>query len=215
MADDPHPKVASADHEILDVIRRRWSPRAFDAAQDVSDAELRQLFEAARWAPSSANEQPWRFVVATSRRNPGAFAALLDTLEPRNQGWARHAAALVLVAIRLTFERNGAPNAMAWWDAGQAVGFLSLQATAMGLAMRQMAGFDVERARTACDVPSLFEPAIVMAIGYAGDPDRLEVEKHRAAELQPRERRPIDAFVFDGRWGEGFGRAPHDKLGAT
>ena len=71
--------------------------------------------------------------------------------------------------------------------------------------LRQMAGFDVEHARTACDVPSLFEPAIVMAIGHAGDPDRLEVEKHRAAELQPRERRPIDAFVFDGVWGAGFG----------
>jgi nitroreductase len=205
MADDPHPKVASADHEILDVIRHRWSPRAFDADADVGDAELRQLFEAARWAPSSANEQPWRFVVATSRRSPDAFASLLDALEPRNQAWARHAAALALVAIRLTFERNGAPNAMAWWDAGQAVGFLSLQATAMGLAIRQMAGFDVERARTACGVPSLFEPAIVMAIGRAGDPDRLEAEKHRAAERQPRERRPIDAFVFDGTWGTGFG----------
>jgi nitroreductase len=213
MSDAEHPKIAAADHEILDVIRHRWSPRAFDAAADVSDAELRQLFEAARWAPSSANEQPWRFVVATSRRNPRAFAALLDTLEPRNQAWARHAPAVVLVAIRLTFERNGAPNAMAWWDAGQAVGFLSLQATAMGLATRQMAGFDVERARTACDVPSLFEPAIVMAIGRAGDPDRLEVEKHRAAELQPRQRRPIDEFVFDGAWGTGFGSSPLDTLG--
>lgn len=202
MNDDEHPKVAAAEHEILDVIRHRWSPRAFDPAADVSDAELRSLFEAARWAPSSANEQPWRFVVATARRNPAAFAALLDTLESRNHAWARHVSALVLVAIRLTFERNGAPNAMAWWDAGQAVGFLSLQATSMGLATRQMAGFDVERARTACNVPAQFEPAIVLAIGRAGDPDHLEVEKHRAAERQPRERRPLEAFVFDGTWGK-------------
>jgi hypothetical protein len=84
------------------------------------------------------------------------------------------------------------------------VGFLTLQATAMGLSMRQMEGFDHERARTACNVPAAFEPAVVMAIGYAGDPDALPVETHRHAELQPRERRPIGEFVFGETWGRGF-----------
>ncbi|MEO8481715.1 MAG: nitroreductase family protein [Acidobacteriota bacterium] len=200
MSDPDHPKIASADHEILDVIRHRWSPRAFDAAGDVSDAELHRLFEAARWAPSSANEQPWRFVVASARRTPEAFAAMLDALNPKNQAWAKHAAALVLTAVRLTFERNGAPNTAAWYDAGQAVGFLSLQATADGLATRQMVGFDPERVRTASGMPTLFEPTVVIAIGRVGDPERLEVETHRNAELQPRQRRPIREFVFWGTW---------------
>src|SRR4051812_46404119 len=83
-----HPKVARTDHEILDVIRHRWSPRAFDATQDVSPADLRRLFEAARWAPSSGNEQPWRFVVVSRTRAPDAFARLIDALTPKNQAWA-------------------------------------------------------------------------------------------------------------------------------
>lgn len=202
MSGTGHPKIANADHDILDVIRHRWSPRAFDADTDVSDADLRRLFEAARWAPSSANEQPWRFVVASARRTPEAFAALLGSLTPKNQAWAKHASALVLTAVRLTFERHGTPNPAAWYDAGQAVGFLSLQATADGLATRQMVGFDVERARTACDIPPLFEPTVVIAIGRVGDPERLEVETHRNAELQPRQRRPMREFVFWGIWGE-------------
>jgi len=200
-----HPKVAETDHDILEVIRHRWSPRAFDAAGDASDAELQRLFEAARWAPSSANEQPWRFVVASARRNPVAFAAMLDALTPKNQAWAKHAAALVLTAVRLTFERNGAPNAMAWYDAGQAVGFLSLQATADGLATRQMRGFDADRARTACAVPPEFEPTVIIAIGRLGDPEALEVELHRSAEMQPRQRRPLREFVFVETWGSAFG----------
>jgi nitroreductase len=201
MSGSGHPKIANADHDILDVIRHRWSPRAFDATSDVGDAELQRLFEAARWAPSSANEQPWRFVVASARRTPEAFAALLDALTPKNQAWAKHASALVLAAVRLTFERNGAPNSAAWYDAGQAVGFLSLQATADGLATRQMLGFDVERMRAASAMPTLFEPTVVIAVGRVGDPERLEVETHRSAELQPRQRRPIREFVFWGTWG--------------
>jgi nitroreductase len=204
MTDVPHPKIADADHDILDVIRDRWSPRAFDADVDVGDADLARLFEAARWAPSSANEQPWRFVVTSARRQPEAFAALLASLTPRNGLWAKHAPALVLLAVRLTFERNDAPNRLAWYDAGQATGFLSLQATAMGLATRQMQGFDAAVARAACAVPDAFEPAVIVAVGRSGDPDRLEAETHRAAERQPRQRRPLQEFVFRGTWGRGF-----------
>ncbi len=202
MAD--HPKAAQADHEILDVIRHRWSPRAFDATRDVSRADLLRLFEAARWAPSSLNEQPWRFVACERRRSPEAFAALLGSLTGRNREWAEAAPVLVLVALRVTLEHNEAPNAHAWYDAGQAVGFLALQATAMGLSIRQMEGFDHDRAGDVCGVPAPFEPAVVMAIGYAGDPGTLSSERHRDAEMKPRIRRPISDFVFADRWGAQF-----------
>ncbi len=199
--DSPHPKVAQADHDVIDVIRHRWSPRAFDPNQDVTPAQLHSLFEAARWAPSSNNEQPWRFVFAHVRRSAEAHAAMLESVTPKNRAWAKHAPVLVLVAVRKTHERNGAPNTHAWYDAGQAVGFLSLQATASGLAVRQMQGFDAEAVRKACAVPDPFEPAVVMAVGAAGDPDALEIDFHRDAERQPRTRRPIGDFVFQATWG--------------
>jgi len=195
-----HPKIARPDHEILDVIRERWSPRAFDPSRPVARADLLRLFEAARWAPSSANEQPWRFVVADRRESPESFDALLGSLEGRNPVWAAQAPLLVLIAVRLTLERNDAVNAHAWYDAGQAVAFLTLQATSMGLSIRQMEGFDAARARAACRVPAPFQPGVVMAIGYAGDPALLEHERHRDAERQPRSRRAIAEFVFQGVW---------------
>ena len=151
MSDSPHPKIARADHDILDVIRNRWSPRAFNPLRDVSRADLERLFEAARWAPSSLNEQPWRFVVVDRARSPETFTALLESLTPRNRAWASAAPTLVLVAVRLKHEQLEIANSHAWYDAGQAVGFLTLQATAAGLSMRQMQGFDPEIARRVCD----------------------------------------------------------------
>ena len=199
-----HPKIANTDHDILDVIRHRWSPRAFDPLRDVPVADLRRLFEAARWAPSSMNEQPWRFLVASRHRSPETFAALVESLTGKNPLWASTAPAFVLTVVRLTTERDETVNAHAWYDTGQAVGFLVLQATGLGLSIRQMEGFDHERARRACNIPPPFEPAVLMAIGYAGDPETLPVERHREAERQPRSRRPIDQFVFEGTWGQAF-----------
>jgi nitroreductase len=196
-----HPKLARVDHDILDVIRQRWSPRAFDSARDVSRADLLRLFEAARWAPSSSNEQPWRFVVAHRRSAPTAFAALRDSLTGRNPVWAGAAPLLVLVTVSLTTEQPGATNELAWYDTGQAVGFLTLQATALGLSVRQMEGFDRERARAAAAVPAPFEPGVMMAVGYAGDPQTLALDRHRDAERAPRSRRAVQEFVFDGTWG--------------
>ena len=195
-----HPKHAASDHDILDVIRRRWSPRAFDADRDVMPADLRTMFEAARWAPSSFNEQPWRFVVANRRRTPEAFDALIRTLLPNNEGWARHAPVLILVAIRTMLNRTGGQNQHAWYDAGQAVGYLTLQATSLGLSIRQMEGFDRDAARAACAVPGDFDPIVVMAVGYTGDPGALVTERHRVAEVQPRERQPVSDFVFEAVW---------------
>jgi nitroreductase len=199
-----HPKTARPDHPILDVIRQRWSPRAFDPARAIARGDLLRLFEAARWAPSSGNEQPWRFVVADRAESTDAFDALAGSLTGRNPLWARAAPAIVLVALRATLERDQSANQHAWYDTGQAVAFLTLQATSLGLAVRQMEGFDRERARRACAVPAPFEPAILMAVGYPGDPDSLTYEKHRDAERTPRSRKPVAEFVFGGTWGREY-----------
>ncbi len=201
MASD-HPKTARTDHDVIDLITRRWSPRAFDSTRDVTRAELLRLFEAARWAPSGQNEQPWRFVVILRRESPAAFEALLAALLPKNRSWAEAAPVLVLLAVDEA--RKYGPSAGAWYDAGQAVAFLTLQATAMALSVRQMEGFSADAAREACHVPATFTPAVIMAIGHAGDPDALPHESHRVAERQPRTRRALSEFVFDTEWGKSF-----------
>ena len=200
-----HPKHASPAHEILDVIRRSWSPRAFDPARDVARTDLRALFEAARWAPSSFNEQPWRFLVASRRHTADAFAALLATMDPMNREWAQHAPVLVLAAASTRLTRTGGVNQSAWYDAGQAVGFLTLQATEIGLAVRQLEGFSRDAARQACRMPPDFDPVVMMAIGYTGDPDLLSTDRHRAAERQPRTRRLAEESVFEAAWGRTLG----------
>jgi nitroreductase len=196
-----HPKHATSDHDILDLIRQRWSPRAFDPSRHVAESDLRSMFEAARWAPSSYNEQPWRFVVADRQKTPEAFRALHAALLENNRSWAGQAPVLVLVATATQLTRFSAANRHAWYDAGQAIAFLSLQATHLGLGVRQMEGFDRDEARKALAVPADFDPVIVMAIGYLGDSSALEIERHRLAEQQPRERRSIGQFVYSGTWG--------------
>jgi len=199
-----HPKHAAADHEVLALIRERWSPRAFDADRTVSFDELWRLFEAARWAPSSMNEQPWRFVVAHREQAPATHQKILSCLSAGNQSWATTAPVLILVAVHLVAERTGETNRHAYYDAGQAVAYLTLQAQSQGLGIRQMEGFNHAIAREACQVPDAFEPAVVMAVGYPGSPESLVSDKHRAAEVAPRARRKASAFVFDGTWDKAF-----------
>ena len=199
-----HPKHAAADHEVLALIRERWSPRAFDASRGVSFDDLWRLFEAARWAPSSLNEQPWRFVLAHREHSPEAYQKLFSSLGRSNQSWAGTAPALILTAVQLVVEQTGETNAHAYYDAGQAVAYLTLQAQSQGLGIRQMEGFDHAIAREVCQVPIGFEPAVVMAVGYPGSPEALASDKHRAAEVAPRRRRKASDFVFDGTWGKGL-----------
>lgn len=192
-----HPKIAKTDHEVLAVIRERWSPRAYDLSRPVSPDAMQQMFEAARWAPSSMDEQPWQFIVADRFTNPEAFAAVLSAATGSNQSWAQYAPVLVLAAAKTDHTRLAQPNPFAWYDTAQAVMLLTLQATSMGLGLRQMAGFDRERARIACGVEPPYEPVVLMALGYPGSPEQLPNERHRTAETQPRSRRPIKEFV---RW---------------
>jgi nitroreductase len=197
-----HPKIAEADHDVHELIRQRWSPRAFDSARVVPRGEILRLFEAARWAPSSRNEQPWRFIMVPRDAESQAWRDLVAALHASNQVWAPSAPVLIVGVVRLTLERNETPNPHAWYDMGQAVGMLTLQATAQGLSLRQMEGFDHDKAREACGIPEGFDPIVVIAMVYAGDPESLTNERHRDAERQPRKRKSISDFVYENQFGQ-------------
>ncbi len=190
-------KPAETQLPIHDLLQRRWSPRAFSERMVESDT-LRSLFEAARWAPSSNNEQPWHFIVGT-RDDPSGYDRLFACLKEGNKKWAFRAPVLMLSVARLNFEDEGTPNRHAWHDTGMAAISLSLQATALGLIAHQMAGFDVDKARADLGIPAGFEPVAMIAVGYPGDPAILD-ERLRQRELAPRERKPIREFVSQGQW---------------
>jgi nitroreductase len=190
-------KPADSGVPIHDLIRRRWSPRAF-ADRMVEREKLHSLFEAARWAASSYNEQPWRFIVCT-KDNPADHERFVRCLADGNIPWARHAPVLALSVARTRFTHNDRPNRHALHDVGLAVGNLLLQATALGLAVHQMAGYDAAKARAAFGIPDDYEPVAAIAMGYQGDPDRLPPPL-RDRETAPRTRKPLDEIVFGGRW---------------
>lgn len=190
-------KPAETQFPIHDLLHRRWSPRAFSERMVESDM-LRSLFEAARWAPSSNNEQPWHFIVGT-RDDPAGYDRLFSCLKEGNKKWAFRAPVLMLSVARLNFEDEGTPNRHAWHDTGMAALSLSLQATALGLIAHQMAGFDVDKARADLGIPAGFEPVAMIAVGYPGDPAILD-ERLRQRELAPRERKSAREIVAIGRW---------------
>lgn len=189
---------ATTDHPIHELLATRYSPYGF-SDRAVPAADLRALFEAARWAPSCFNEQPWRYIVAT-RDRATEFARVLACLVEGNQGWARRAGVLALGLVSLRFERNGKPNDSARHDLGIASAQLTLEATARGLHVHQMRGILPERAREEFSIPDGFEAVTGLAIGYAADPASLD-EKLRARDTAPRERRPQRSFVFAGTFG--------------
>lgn len=191
-------KPAPTGHPIHALLRDRWSPRAF-SDKPVDAKVLASLFEAARWAASSSNEQPWTYFVAT-KDNPEEFAKMLSVLVEFNAGWAKQAPVLVLAVARMNFHKNGTPNRNAFYDTGAASALLSVEATAQGLAVHQMAGFDHSKAKQAFEIPDDCEPIAAMAIGYSGDPESLP-GKLRDREVAPRTRKPLTEFVMSGRWG--------------
>ena len=191
-------KPADAQYPIHDLIKRRWSPRAF-SDRPIERDTLRSLLEAARWAPSSNNEQPWNFLVAT-KDDQAEHSRLLSCLVEGNSLWAQHAPVLMVSVARMSFEDDGKPNRHAFHDVGQAVADLTVQATALGLAVHQMAGFHPDKVRELYGVPKEFEPVAAIALGYPGDPQSLP-DKLRTRELAPRERKHIAEFVFTGQWG--------------
>lgn len=185
---------------LTPLLQDRWSPRAFDVGHTLDDASLALLLEAARWAPSSGNSQPWSFVVG--RRGDDTFDGFLEHLSRGNKAWAGSASAL-LVAIRQT--ESGPDHELPWagysqYDLGQAAAHLSVQAHALGLHAHQFAGFDHDAVASRFEVPGHWSVTTGIAVGRLGDPADLD-DATREKELRPRTRRPIDEFVFTGAWG--------------
>jgi nitroreductase len=188
-------ETAAPIHELL---ASRWSPRAFDP-RPVEPEKLRSLFEAARWAASSYNEQPWHFLVAT-KDDPENFQRVLECFVEFNQSWAKNGPVVALSVASLKFQRNAEPNRHAFHDVGAAAANLALQATALELQIHQMAGILPEKARTIFGIPEGYEAVAGIALGYPGDPATLP-DPLQQRELAPRERKRLDSFIFTGRWG--------------
>ena len=185
-------KQAPAAAGIPELLRKRWSPRAF-ADREIAADDLEKLFVAASWAASSFNEQPWRFLVG--RRGDGTYKKIFDALMEFNQLWAKSAPVLVLAVGKKTFSHNSSPNKYGLHDTGAATAYLVLQATALGLHAHSMAGFDQEKARNSFAIPADYDIGAVTAVGYLGDPYTLP-EQMRKGELAPRSRKAVAEFVF-------------------
>jgi nitroreductase len=192
-------KLAVTTFPIHDLIRRRWSPRAF-ADRPVEPGRLGSLLEAARWAASSYNEQPWAFIVAT-REQTVEHNRLLECLVEFNRGWANAAPVLLLAVAHLNLAKSGQPNTHAVHDVGQALANLALQAVADGLMVHQMAGILPDKAQAKFAIPDGWKAVTGAAIGYPGSVDSLP-EGLRERELSARQRKPLDEFVFAGQWGQ-------------
>lgn len=195
----PASKIAQPDHDILDLFRKRWSPRAF-ASRPVEPEKIQRMLEAARWTMSSYNEQTWRYVVAT-KADGEAYDRLLQCLKEYNRTWAQNAPVLLMSFVRTTFTKNDTPNRCAPHDVGAASAALTFQATAMGLYVHQMAGILPDVARETYDVPGTFEPMAGLAVGYLGSLDMLP-DSIQEGETTRRTRKPLSAFVFGETWNE-------------
>lgn len=178
---------------ILNLIHNRYSPRAF-SEQMVSTEQLDLLFEAGRWAPSSRNEQPWRFFYAT-KENIEHFNAYFSILNAWNQKWAQSAPVIIAAVAKLNSDHNNMPNSHALYDVGQAVAYLTLQATDMGLYVHQMGGFYPDKAKEVLNLPDGFAAITMLVVGYKGSPDRIP-EEYQKTENKKSERLPLNSLVF-------------------
>ncbi|CAN1210356.1 nitroreductase family protein [Tumidithrix helvetica PCC 7403] len=191
--------LVEAEYTVHDLIRGRWSPRAF-SNRTVERDKLLILLEASRWAASSYNEQPWGFMIATQDQ-PAEYAHLLSCLVEFNQSWAQSAPVLMLSVAKRCFDNNGKENRHAFHDVGAATSNLATQAIALDLFVHQMAGFDVDKARSLFGIPEAWEPVAAIAIGYLGDPQTLPAAL-RDKELETRTRKPLTDMVFTGKWSQ-------------
>lgn len=189
-------QVRKADYPIEPLFIRRWSPRAM-SGEALTDEEINRCFEAARWAPSTYNEQEWRFLYA--RRDTPHWQSFFDLLMDANKAWCKNAAVLCVVIARKTFTRNGKPNPVHVFDAGSAWENLALQAAAMGLVSHGMAGFDFDKARTALKVPNEFAVCAMFALGRHGNPNDLPEDVREREKIS--NRRPIEQSICEGPFG--------------
>jgi nitroreductase len=191
-------KQAPAVEGVMPVFFERWSPRSF-SDRAVSLESLKKVFEAARWAASSFNEQPWRFLVGA--RDSSAYGKILSSLGEFNQNWARTAPVLILGVARTKFSQSGKDNRVALYDLGAAASYLALEAAELGLATHQMEGVDVNKARQSFAIPEDYMIGAAIALGYQGEPAALADERMLKQETTPRTRKPLSEFVYS-EWGE-------------
>lgn len=197
----PLDKPADTDKPIHAIIRDRWSPRSF-AAKPVPADVLATVLEAGRWAASASNGQPWRFIVATSA-DPAAHATAVEGFVEANRRWAKLAPVLMFVCARKTAERDGKPNAHAWYDTGAAAALMALQATAMGLKAHQAGGIHRDAIRATYAIPDEFDVCAGFALGYQDEPDLLP-DDLAIREREARTRKPLSHTVFAGTFGRPF-----------
>lgn len=189
---------ANTLYKINDTCRLRWSPRAY-SDKTIDEEIIRQIFEAARWAPSAFNEQPWRFILGL--KGTETYEMIRNTLVEFNQIWTEPAPMLVMNIAKKTFDLNGNPNSTHAYDLGQAVSQMVHQAHEDGLYAHQMSGFDPEKARVLFKIPENCIAVSVTAFGYMGDTDHLP-ENIAEQECKPRERNDFESFVFHDEFGK-------------
>ncbi len=196
-------KPATTQVKIHDIIQARWSPRAFDPDRMVNHDDLLALLEAAHWAPSCFNDQPWRFVVCDKAADATGWQLAFSTLAEKNRRWAKNAPVLILSVAMENFNHNGQANRWAMYDTGAASVSLCLQATALGICVHQMGGFDAEKAREVFNLPGDCRPMAMMAVGYQADVEVLD-DDFKEAELAARSRAVLTERFYVGQWGKGI-----------
>lgn len=192
-------KVAETTYPVHDLIKARWSPRAFDT-RPVEPEKLQSILEAARWAASSMNLQPWAFIIARQNEEADAHARMVGCLMEGNIPWASKAPVLGITIANI-YRKPEVRNRHAYHDVGLATQNLTIQATALGLYLHLMGGFSSDKAREAFAIPTDFEPVTMFALGYLGDPSGLP-ERHQEGEKTARTRRSLHDFIYSNRWGE-------------
>ena len=190
-------KKANTKHKVIELIKNRWSPRSF-SNKAIDQESIKSLFEAASWAASAFNEQPWRFIYAMKDNNT-IYNKILATLIEWNQNWAKAAPLLILTIAKLNFSHNNEPNRTTFYELGQAIGQLGLQASSMDLFVHQMSGFDHKKAEKDFNIPTGYTAISVLAVGYLGKAEDLS-EDLKKMELTPRTRNELNSFVFEGEY---------------
>ena len=191
----------SIEYKVHDLITNRFSPREF-SAKIITDKKLLAILEAGRIAPSSFNEQPWRFIVA-NRTDETSFERLLSCLSPKNAEWAKNAGALVLSVAKKKFDHDNSLNRHAFHDVGLAVASMVFQAMSLDIYSHQMGGFSSEKARTTFNIPDDYEPVAVVAFGYL-DREVFSDERLKPQTALPKKRKPMNEISFANTWGNGI-----------
>ncbi len=196
-------KTIDSQFPINSLIGSRWSGRAYNRDREVTEEQILQILEAARWAPSCHGEEPWRYMVCNSHKDSDAWERALNCLTEGNQSWARNTPVLILVLANKTFSHNGEENRWAEYDTGAASMNICLQATELGLMVHQMGGMYADKVTESFSIPETFRPMAIMAVGYQLSEDCIP-ENMLERELSERKRKPFDDLFFSGQWGNTF-----------